>query len=73
MNKKLLTAALLGGLAVAQAASAQEFDDRDSALARELVSPARPEGLRPVDPPAATGDKRGEPIQPPAKGRDVSL
>jgi len=28
MNKKLLTAALLGGLAVAQAASAQEFDDR---------------------------------------------
>jgi len=28
MNKKILTAALLGGLAVAQAASAQEFDDR---------------------------------------------
>ena len=28
MNKKLLTAALLGGLAMAQAASAQEFDDR---------------------------------------------
>ena len=28
MNKKLLTAALLGGLAVAQSASAQEFDDR---------------------------------------------
>ncbi|HET6397829.1 MAG TPA: OmpA family protein [Pseudoxanthomonas sp.] len=28
MNKKLLTAALLGGLAVAQVASAQEFDDR---------------------------------------------
>ncbi|RPE77301.1 OmpA family protein [Vulcaniibacterium tengchongense] len=28
MNKKLLCAALLGGLAVAQAASAQEFDDR---------------------------------------------
>ena len=28
MNKKLLAAALLGGLAVAQAASAQEFDDR---------------------------------------------
>ena len=28
MNKKLLTAALLGGLAVAQAASAQEFDSR---------------------------------------------
>lgn len=28
MNKKLLTAALLGGLVVAQAASAQEFDDR---------------------------------------------
>jgi hypothetical protein len=28
MNKKLLTAALLGGLSVAHAASAQEFDDR---------------------------------------------
>ena len=28
MNKKILTAALLGGLAFAQAASAQEFDDR---------------------------------------------
>ncbi len=28
MNKKLLAAALLGGLAVAQAASAQDFDDR---------------------------------------------
>ncbi|ADV28109.1 OmpA/MotB domain protein [Pseudoxanthomonas suwonensis 11-1] len=28
MNKKLLTAALLGGLALAQSASAQEFDDR---------------------------------------------
>jgi OOP family OmpA-OmpF porin len=28
MNKKLLCAALLGGLGVAQAASAQEFDDR---------------------------------------------
>ncbi|MDQ3056189.1 MAG: OmpA family protein [Pseudomonadota bacterium] len=28
MNKKLLCAALLGGLSVAQAASAQEFDDR---------------------------------------------
>ncbi len=28
MNKKLLCVALLGGLAVAQAASAQEFDDR---------------------------------------------
>jgi len=28
MNKKLLTAALLGGLAMAQGASAQEFDDR---------------------------------------------
>src|SRR5690606_6770803 len=28
MNKKLLTAALLGGVAMAQAASAQEFDDR---------------------------------------------
>ncbi|WP_282297888.1 MULTISPECIES: OmpA family protein [unclassified Stenotrophomonas] len=28
MNKKILTAALLGGLAMAQAASAQEFDDR---------------------------------------------
>ncbi|TWI00940.1 OOP family OmpA-OmpF porin [Luteimonas cucumeris] len=28
MNKKLLCAALLGGLCVAQAASAQEFDDR---------------------------------------------
>ena len=28
MNKKILTAALLGGLAVAQADSAQEFDDR---------------------------------------------
>ncbi|WP_374013403.1 OmpA family protein [Pseudoxanthomonas koreensis] len=28
MNKKLLTVALLGGLAVAQSASAQEFDDR---------------------------------------------
>ncbi|KAF1692330.1 porin family protein, partial [Pseudoxanthomonas koreensis] len=28
MNKKLLAAALLGGLAMAQAASAQEFDDR---------------------------------------------
>src|SRR5690606_26186073 len=28
MNKKLLTAALLGGLFAAQAASAQEFDDR---------------------------------------------
>ena len=28
MNKKLLTAAMLGGLAMAQAASAQEFDDR---------------------------------------------
>ncbi|WP_313348091.1 OmpA family protein [Stenotrophomonas sp.] len=28
MNKKILTAALLGGLAFAQAASAQDFDDR---------------------------------------------
>ncbi|MDR2871776.1 MAG: OmpA family protein [Xanthomonadaceae bacterium] len=28
MNKKLLTATLLGGLAMAQAASAQQFDDR---------------------------------------------
>ena len=28
MNKKLLCAALLGGLGVAQAASAQDFDDR---------------------------------------------
>ncbi|KAG1532281.1 hypothetical protein G6F50_016274 [Rhizopus delemar] len=28
MNKKILTTALLGGLAFAQAASAQEFDDR---------------------------------------------
>ncbi|WNH51048.1 OmpA family protein [Stenotrophomonas oahuensis] len=28
MNKKILTAALLGGLAMAQAASAQDFDDR---------------------------------------------
>ncbi len=28
MNKKILAAALVGGLAVAQAASAQEFDDR---------------------------------------------
>lgn len=28
MNKKMLAAALLGGLAVAQAASAQDFDDR---------------------------------------------
>ena len=28
MNKKLLCAALLGGLGLAQAASAQEFDDR---------------------------------------------
>ncbi|MEO6264613.1 MAG: outer membrane beta-barrel protein, partial [Luteimonas sp.] len=28
MNKKLLCVALLGGLGVAQAASAQEFDDR---------------------------------------------
>ncbi len=28
MNKKLLCAALLGGLSIAQAASAQEFDDR---------------------------------------------
>ncbi|MCA1715110.1 MAG: porin family protein, partial [Gammaproteobacteria bacterium] len=28
MNKKLLCAALLGGLGVAQAAAAQEFDDR---------------------------------------------
>ena len=28
MNKKLLCAALLGSLGLAQAASAQEFDDR---------------------------------------------
>ena len=28
MNKKLLCAALLGGLGVAQAAGAQDFDDR---------------------------------------------
>ena len=28
MNKKLLCAALLGGLSVAQVANAQEFDDR---------------------------------------------